>query len=917
MKFLPARAVVILLLTCSALFAGENNTRTAHYVVSTHWDREWYEPFQGFRMRLVSLLDEVFDTFEKDAAFRSFTMDGQVIPIYDYLEIRPEKRPVVERFVREGRLVLGPWYVQADEWLACGESIVRNLQMGRKLAAELGTPATGAGLICDQFGHVGQMPQILDQMGLKMAFAWRGVPVGVDTSLFNWQAPDGTLLPAYRFGKSGYSSYAFEVREANTEKKFDLERAVSLLVDHTLAEARRSPSGPILLFDGGDHMEIEPATSELIAAANKKLEARGIRIVHSDPDSYVEDLLKHRAAIAKTVTGEMRRSRRRADEGHLIPGVLSSRIQLKQQNALCEDELCLWAEPFSTFAALYLGRDYPSGYLLTAWKHLLKNHPHDSMCTCSIDQVHRDMVFRFDQSLGISSRLTARALKQIALAAAPEELPDGSIMLAVFNATGQDIDEPVDLDIPLPADWPGRFGEFFGYEEKFSFRLLGPSGQEIPYQLVAQRPDRQSFWRQRKHFPRGDTRHVVNINAPLKVPSFGYTTLIVEPAGEPTRYSGSMRVSHREIENEILSVRAESNGTITLTDKRTGRKYEQLMTFEDRADIGDGWFHGLAVNDQVQFSTAARAEVAVVADGFAKATLQISVSMDLPKEFDFNSMRRSEQTAALKIVSDITLRQGSDRVEVKTTVENNLLDHRLRVLFPTGLTGESYLSNSAFDVVERRVKLPGDNDTRSELDVETRPQITWTAFGDSRSGLAVVSRGLPESAVIDTPARPVALTLFRAFRRAVFSNDNPGGQIQGRHTFSYNIVPVAGAIPVNRLYVLGQRVNSTVRSVDILPKDLELATRRGALPREHSFLKSSTGAVCTSIQRQSAGSWLVRLFNPHPTSRKVTLAPAGAPGSARCVSLDGRDDTRSVARLTGNQIEISLPPKRISTVVIE
>ncbi len=910
-------AVTILLLICSGLVAQENDFRTAHYVVSTHWDREWYEPFQGFRMRLVSLLDEVFETFEKDPAFRFFTMDGQVVPIYDYLEIRPEKRPLVERFVREGRLVLGPWYVQADEWLACGELIVRNLQMGRKLAAELGASATGAGLICDQFGHVGQMPQILDQMGMAAAFAWRGVPVGVDTALFNWKAPDGTLIPAYRFGKSGYSSYAFEVREANTDRKFDLERAVGLLVDHTLAEARRSPAGPILLFDGGDHMEIEPRTSELLARANEILESKSIRIVHSEPDSYVQDLLKYRAKIEKTVVGEMRRSRRTRNEGHLIPGVLSSRIQLKQQNAICEDELCLWTEPFSTFAALYLGDKYPSGYLHTAWKHLLKNHPHDSMCSCSIDQVHRDMIFRFDQSLGISSRLTARALKQLALAAAPKEMPDGSILLAVFNATAQDIDEPVDLDIPLPGDWPGRFQEFFGYEEKFSFKLIGSSGKEIPYQLVAQRPGKQGFWRQRRKFPRGDTRHVVSVSTPLRVPSFGYTTLIVRPADGPTRYSGSMAVSHRAIENENLRVEAESNGTITVTDKRTGRRYEQLLTFEDRADIGDGWFHGMAVNDQVHFSTASTAEVALVADGFAKATIRISVRMNLPKEFDFKAMRRSEQSAALKIFSDITLRKGSDRIEVRTTVENNLLDHRLRVLFPTGLAGETYLSNSAFDVVERRVALPEDNDIRSELDVETRPQITWTAFGDGRSGLAVVSRGLPESAVIDTPERPIALTLLRAFRRAVFSNDNPGGQIQGRHTFSYDIVPVAGEIPVNRLYVLGQRVNATVRSVDLLPKDLELSKRRGTLTREHSFLKASGRAVFTSIQRDSHGSWFVRLFNPHGTSQKVTLNPANAPKSARCITLDGRDDTKSAARLAGGTIEISLPPKRISTVLIE
>ena len=104
--------------------------RKAHYVPSTHWDREWYESFQGFRMRLVSMLDELFETFENDPAFTSFDLDGQTIPVYDYLEIHPENREKIENYVRDGRLKLGPWYVLPDEWLVCGESLVRNLQFG-------------------------------------------------------------------------------------------------------------------------------------------------------------------------------------------------------------------------------------------------------------------------------------------------------------------------------------------------------------------------------------------------------------------------------------------------------------------------------------------------------------------------------------------------------------------------------------------------------------------------------------------------------------------------------------------------------------------------------------------------------------------------------------------------------------------
>jgi alpha-mannosidase len=83
-------------------------------VPHTHWDREWYEPFQVFRFRLVEALDDVLDMAEANPDFR-FTLDGQTAAIEDYLEIRPEARPRVERAVREGQLALGPWLILLDE----------------------------------------------------------------------------------------------------------------------------------------------------------------------------------------------------------------------------------------------------------------------------------------------------------------------------------------------------------------------------------------------------------------------------------------------------------------------------------------------------------------------------------------------------------------------------------------------------------------------------------------------------------------------------------------------------------------------------------------------------------------------------------------------------------------------------------
>ncbi|MCL5018856.1 MAG: glycoside hydrolase family 38, partial [Patescibacteria group bacterium] len=828
-----------------------------------------------------------------------------------------EKLEAVKRLIQERKLSIGPWYVLPDEWLISGESLIRNLQKGAALAGELGTHASPAGFVCDEFGHTSQMPQIFDQMGIRTGFVWRGTQEKESKGHFNWTAPDGTILPTYRFGKVGYCSYVFAVRDPTGTTPPTLNEMVDRLVKYVLYEANRSPVKPILLFDGGDHMEIEPQTSTMIERANKILEPQGIKIIHSNFENYCSDLLNESGKIQKTMTGELRESARdpsAEDEQWLIPGTLSSRIHLKQKNAVCEDELSLWAEPFSAFA-VSLGCVYPEGYLRTAWKHLLENHPHDSMCGCSIDQVHQDMIYRFDQSLGISSRLTMQALKQIGLAAAPRELPDSSLILAIFNATAETINEQVDLDIPLPTTWPKRFQEFFGFEEKFAFKLINAHGEEVPYQLVGQARDREGATRERYHFPRSSTNHLINVSLPLNIPAFGYTTLIVKPVEGPTRYLGSMATSHRAIENEFLRVEAAPNGTILVTDKRTGVQYKDLLTFENRADIGDGWYHGIAVNDQIFFSSACAADIAMISDGIAKATMRISVTMNVPKQFDFKNMVRDEQTSPLKIVSDVTLRKGAERIEVTTIIDNTILDHRIRVLFPTNLSGETYLSDAAFDVVERPVALLSDNNIRRELDVETRPHITWTAFGDGKNGLAVVSRGLPESAVINTPERPIALTLFRAFRRAVFSNDNPGGQIQGLQTFKYDIVPYAQRVPTKKLFLLGQQVNQPLRMVTLSDSEIRKSNITGTLSREYSFLKVAGNAVVTSVQHEKNGL-LVRLFNPLDTMEKAIIKPVNKFDNAKSVRLDGREDLKSKLFVNGESIEVDIPPKRICTVLI-
>ena len=126
-------------------------------VSHTHWDREWYVPFEVLRFGLVRVMDQVIDDLERDTELRTFLLDGQVILLEDYLDIRPEQESRLRALTQAGRLIVGPWYIQPDENLVSAEALVRNLLKGFRDGARFG-PVMKQGYIPDTFGHISQLP---------------------------------------------------------------------------------------------------------------------------------------------------------------------------------------------------------------------------------------------------------------------------------------------------------------------------------------------------------------------------------------------------------------------------------------------------------------------------------------------------------------------------------------------------------------------------------------------------------------------------------------------------------------------------------------------------------------------------------------------------------------------------------------
>jgi alpha-mannosidase/mannosylglycerate hydrolase len=261
-------------------------------------------------------------------------------------------------------------------------------------------------------------------------------------------------------------------------------------------------------------------------------------------------------------------------------------------------------------------------------------------------------------------------------------------------------------------------------------------------------------------------------------------------------------------------------------------------------------------------------------------------------------------------------------VEIETHLHNTLRDHRLRVLFPSGASqAQTYLADTPFDVVERAIALRADNHHYREPEVETKPQQSWLGVYAGTRGLAVISTGLLESAVLDQPERPLALTLLRATRHTVNTDDEPLGQLQESLRFRYWIVPLTGEPDLTNLCEAGQRLAGGLRVVQLSAPDCRQHRRSPELPRRAGFLALEGKLVLTSL-RQVDGGLEARFFNPTPTRQRACLdlndwpAASPAPRSACPVDFESRP-LGSPEPLTAGQIRFALGPKQIMTLKLE
>src|SRR6185295_14983374 len=556
-----------------------DSSLTVHVVSHTHWDREWYLTHEQFRLRLVALVDRLLDLLETDPAYKYFHLDGQTIVLEDYLEIRPEQEPRLRAAIASGRILIGPWYVMPDEFLVSGESLVRNLLRGHRISRDYGSPMP-VGYLPDLFGHVSQMPQVWRQIGLDNTILWRGF--GGRDAEYWWQAPDGSRVLMMHLPPEGYCNATRIVFDpaammARAEEKVGYERA-------------RTRTGQALLMNGVDHVEPHTAIPALIARLSAEPDQRAH---HSTLPAYVAAV---RAAVEfdqpplETVVGELRGG---TDYANLLPGVLSARVYLKQQNADVQALLESYAEPLAVFASQASAARYPSGELRHAWKTLLQNHPHDSICGCSIDAVHDENMIRFARARQVAAAVVDTALDAIADSVPPA--PAGAIRAVVVNSDAVERAQVVEgtIDLPIDSAEPWRTVDAAALDRPVRFfprdatitAVHAADGAPVDFQILDERQlVHHEMSRHETPWALNTRRIRVAWWAPT-LPPCGYTSFDFTVA--PNRSATHAPASGTSIENEHLAVSAHADGTFAITDKRTGVEYHNVAALEDVGDVGD------------------------------------------------------------------------------------------------------------------------------------------------------------------------------------------------------------------------------------------------------------------------------------------------------------------------------------------
>ncbi|KAF0191288.1 MAG: mannosylglycerate hydrolase, partial [Bacteroidetes bacterium] len=350
-----------------------------------------------------------------------------------------------------------------------------------------------------------------------------------------------------------------------------------------------------------------------------------------------------------------------------------------------------WVEPLGAHAWL-TGDRYRTDFIEQAWRYLLQNHSHDSICGCSVDDVHEEMVVRYKKSMAISEELISRQIRHITSQIDTSGLQEKEIPVVVFNPLGWEATEMVTVQIDLDEHEA---------VDMSALMLTNSCGKAVAASFI----DHGKVFTY--DLPEDSFRipkYVRRIQAEFcaeKLPALGYAAYVLKTGS--SRATGTLLYEERYAENEFLKLDIHENGSLTVQVKKNGHIFRQLNMLEECGDIGNEYNFVMAQGG-CRTTKDSTAEISIHACGSTYVVFKVSHQWMLPEQADTATGVRCEKCRRFVIDSYITLHEKSNRIDMTTEFDNQVQDHRIRALFPTELKSSVCYADGQLDVVEREIQ---------------------------------------------------------------------------------------------------------------------------------------------------------------------------------------------------------------------
>lgn len=811
-----------------------------HVVPHVHYDIEWLCTAEVFEKVGEGNFEEALRLMEADPEM-TFVLD-QVPPLESFRRRDPAGFERLVELARGGRVeAVNGMYSEPDVNLISGESLVRQSVAWQRYAAEnFGAPSR-CGWLIDSFGMSAQLPQILSGSGTEyLAFSRARLQPGLPSE-FIWEGLDGSRVVAHNMPVMYSIGHPVPV-----DRRAALRR---MLKNYELLR-ERSAGEDVFYPSGVDHGRPQKEYGEMARAWNAEVE--GVRFFFSLPSRFFESLPRGSLPV---LTGDFQRE---------VWGTYSARARLKRLNRSCEFAL-LDAGKISTVASL-AGAPYPQVELGNAWRTLMDCQFHDQICGCCIDEVAEGMERRFDHVLATAGELARGAATYLAGAglerpaeeagatggpAGDGEAGPGSYAVLVFNPLGFPVSSWVEADVSFPPGWR-------------SFELVSAAGEAEPVQALDE-----------TRYPDGTLRRAKFGFVP-SLPALGYRVFEMRHSDRPPSASGSASARPDLIQNDLLSVSLDpASGLLEGAALARGPEFD--LSGGNRLSL-DRDFGNLYQVMGAGRSFARRRSVdrvRVVEPGPLRATVEVTGRIG-------RSTFRQE----------VSLTAGCPRIDMRAEVDFADTRYRLRLVFPTGVTGGRWVHEVPYGWLERPAH---------EL-----PALNYVDLSGSRAGLTLINMGMPSNML---RRGTIYLTAVRSSDRIFQWRAGPGALELGRHSLSYSLYPHAGD-HVEARSAAQAYMHNDPPSAFVLKRPPAAAgrDRPGAVACEPPDVMASV------LERTSGGEVLLRLWEAAGKAARAELELGWEPG--RAFRADLLERRGGELRVDGNRMEIELRPFEIATLLL-